>query len=78
MTITDKDITGKEYYKGNRVFMYGMRLRPFSIGCQPMNGLIRVKDDKTGKYHDILVYNMPLEDRELEDYELDYMGERVE
>lgn len=78
MIITDKDITGKEYYKGNRVFMYGMRLRPFSIGCQPMNGLIRAEDDKTGKYHNILVYNMPLEDRELEDYELDYLRERVE
>lgn len=78
MVIIDKDITGKEYYMGNRVFMYGMRLRPFSIGCQPMNGLIRAEDDKTGKYHDILVYNMPLNDHEQEKYELDYLGERTE
>ena len=78
MIIIDKDITGKEYYRGNKVFMYGMRLRPFSIGCQPMNGLIRREDDKTGKYHDVLVYNRPLDDHEREDYELDYLGERVE
>ena len=55
--------------------MYGMRLRPFSIGCQPMNGLIRVEEDKAGKYHNILVYAMPLNDHELEEYELDYLGE---
>ena len=43
-----------------------------------MNGLIRSEDDKTGKYHDVLVYNRPLDDHEREDYELDYLGERVE
>lgn len=67
-----KDITG------NRVFMYGMRLRPFSIGCQPMEGLIRAEDDKTGKYWNILYYAEPMNDHELEAYELDYLGERVE
>ena len=61
--------------KENRMFMYGMRLRPFSIGCQPMYGLIRVEEDKTGIYHNILVYGMPLSDHEQEEYELDYLGE---
>lgn len=28
---------------------YGMRLRGFSIGCQPMSGFIRQEDDPTGK-----------------------------
>ena len=60
------------------MFMYGMRLRPFSIGCQPMNGLIRVEEDKAGKYHNILVYDMPLNDHEQEEYELDYLGESEE
>ena len=60
------------------MFMYGMRLRPFSIGCQPMNGLIRAEDDKTGKYWNILIYGMPLNDHEQEEYELDYLGERTE
>ena len=58
------------------MFMYGMRLRPFSIGCQPMNGLIQVEDDKTGKYWNILIYANPLNDHEQEVYELDYLGER--
>ena len=53
---------------------YGMRLRGFSIGCQPMDGLIRREDDIVGKYHDILVYDRPLTEGERINYELDYLG----
>lgn len=56
-------------------YRYGMRLRGFSPGCQPMKGLLRREDGEdygTMKwYYDILVYNRPLTDRELRDYELD-------
>ena len=53
---------------------YGMRLRGFSIGCQPMNGLYRVEDgDK--KYWSYLLYTRRLTGKELEEYELDYLGE---
>ena len=55
-------------------YKYGMRLRGFSIGCQPMDGFIERKDDTTGKYHDILIYNRPLKNEELKAYELDYIG----
>ena len=54
-------------------YRYGMRLRGFSIGCQPMNGLDRREDDPTGRYHDILVYKRELTEQELDDYELDYI-----
>lgn len=54
-------------------YRYGMRLRGFSIGCQPINGFIRREDDVTGKYHDIIVYDRKLNNAELEDYELDYI-----
>ena len=57
------------------MYRYGMRLRGFSIGCQPMTGLIRREDDPTGKYHDVLVYDRQLTDQELKGYELDYLGE---
>jgi hypothetical protein len=57
------------------MYRYGMRLRGFSIGCQPMSGLVRREDDTTGRYHDVLVYDRQLTDQELEDYELDYLGE---
>ena len=53
------------------MYVYGMRLRGFSIGCQPMDGLIERRDDPTGRYHDLLVYDRPLTPKELEDYELD-------
>ena len=52
-------------------YRYGMRLRGFSLGCQPMAGFIRREDDETGKYHDIIVYGRKLSEQELRQYELD-------
>lgn len=52
---------------------YGMRLRGYSPGCQPMDGLVEVMDDK--RYWNILIYNRKLTDQEVSDYELDYLGE---
>lgn len=56
------------------LYKYGMRLRGFSIGCQPMNGFVKRQDDTTDKYYDILIYNRPLKNDELKAYELDYLG----
>lgn len=58
-----------------KFYFYGMRLRGFSIGCQPMKGIVERQDDKTGRYHDILVYSRPLSGGEVRDYELDFLGE---
>lgn len=58
----------KEKYK------YGMRLRGFSIGCQPMKGLVERVDDPRGRYHDILIYDRMLTGDEVADYELTYLG----
>ena len=55
------------------MYLYGMRLRGFSIGCQPMNGLIERYDDNSGKYHDILTYDRPLTEDEKTAYELDFI-----
>lgn len=57
------------------MYKYGMRLRGFSIGCQPKDGFCDREDDLTGKYYDILLYSRKLSDKELEDYELDFMWE---
>ena len=56
------------------MFLYGMRLRGFSPGCQPKDGLVERQDDVTGKYHDILVYNRELTEDELKNFELDFIG----
>lgn len=53
---------------------YGMRLRGFSLGCQPMLGLIERQDDPTGRYHDILLYDRRLTCTEEYEYELDEIG----
>lgn len=56
-------------------YRYGMRLRGFSIGCQPKGGLIAREDDVSGRYYDILVYDRKLTEAELNEYELDYINE---
>lgn len=55
-------------------FAYGMRARGFSIGCQPMKGWESRIDDSSCRYYDIVVYNRQLTEREVSDYELDYLG----
>jgi hypothetical protein len=57
------------------VYTYGMRLRGFSPGCQPKDGLIERRDDKSGLYYDVLVYERELTAKELDYYELDFLGE---
>lgn len=52
-------------------YRYGMRLRGFSPGCQPMRGLVERVDDPTGRYHDVLIYDRELTEQEVRDYELD-------
>ena len=51
-------------------YKYGMRLRGYSIGCQPMEGLIRVEEDESKKYWNILAYNRELTEKEINDYDL--------
>ena len=58
-------------------YLYGMRNRGFSIGCQPMEGLVERQDDTSGFYHDILVYDRELTQKEREDYELDRIFEVI-
>ena len=55
-------------------YKYGMRLRGYSIGCQPMDGFIERVDDPKGIYHDIIVYDRMLTGEEVADYELTYLG----
>lgn len=57
----------------SKEYFYGMRLRGFSIGAQPIKGLIKREDSSSGRYHDILVYDRKLTEKELTDYELDYL-----
>jgi hypothetical protein len=43
-----------------------------------MNGLERAEDDPTGKYWGYLFYNRKLDEAEMSDYSLDYIGEGEE
>lgn len=53
------------------MFKYGMLYRGFSPACQPMKGLIERRDDTSGKYFDILVYDRKLTENEVKNYELE-------
>lgn len=56
------------------MYVYGMRLRGFSPGCQPMKGLVGTMEGNK-KYHCVLIYNRELTDEEVRDYELDRIPE---
>ena len=58
---------------GNIYYYYGMRLRGFSIGCQPKEGFVERMDDPKGEYWDILKYSRKLSDFEKEAYSLDFL-----
>ena len=60
-----------------KTYKYGMRLRGFSVGCQPMHGLVDHMDDPSGRFWNILVYNRELTEREIKDYELEAINEET-
>lgn len=69
--------------KFKNYYIYGMKARPFSIGCQPMEGLMASDafnflkidiDEVNMKFHDTLLYDRKLTEKELYDYELEFIG----
>ena len=57
------------------MFVYGMKLRGFDLGNQPMAGLVEHRPDPTGKYWDIVCYTYMLSGEEMRQYDLAYIGE---
>ena len=57
-----------------KVYKYGMRLRGFAPMGQPMSGLISAQDGDR-EYYSYLYYERKLTDKEIKEYELDYLGE---
>lgn len=55
-------------------YVYGMRLRGFSPGCQPKDGFVERRDDANGRYWDMLVYSKKLSQKDERNYDLDYIG----
>lgn len=55
----------------NKSYKYGMRLRGFSIGSQPLKGLVDATEDPDGKYYNILTYDRELDKEEISQYGLD-------
>ena len=60
---------------GNKKYLYGMRLRPFGIACQPKEGFIERRDDPSNLFWDIIVYNRKLTNKEVYDFDLQFIGE---
>lgn len=62
-----------------KTYKYGMKLRGFSPGAQPMKGLKMACEPSlernSGKYYSILYYNHRLSQRDEKAFELDYLGE---
>lgn len=59
-------------------YLYGMRLRGYAPGCQPKEGLLNIyygSQYGTRVYHNLISYNRPLTEKEMQDYELDFINE---
>ena len=57
-------------------YVYGMRLRPFSMGCQPKQGLVGVCTNPKGrKYWSMIIYDRPLTEAEMDIYDLDFLNQ---
>lgn len=75
-----KAIDGRINTEVKKGYKYGMRLRGFAPGCQPMDGFVRAEEgkcmgDSRRRYHNILFYNRKLTEDEIRDYELDDLNE---
>jgi len=57
------------------MFVYGMKSRGFSPGCQPMAGLVERRDDPSGKYYDLLCYTYSLSADDMWQYDLVFVRE---
>lgn len=66
-----------------RFYAYGMRLRPYGMGCQPKGAILYYDGEtidpaeKSGiyeKYWSIILYAEPLTDEQIAAYELDFLG----
>ena len=58
----------------NKKYLYGMRLRPLGIACQPKEGFVERRDDSSNLFWDIIVYNKELSNKEVDDYDLKFLG----
>lgn len=52
------------------IYKYGMKYRPFSIGCQPLENLIEAQEDPTNKFYNILLYSEALTPEQIKSYQL--------
>ena len=58
------------------LYVYGMRLRGFSPGAQPTEGLVDTETDPLDDYWNILIYNRRLTKKECDEYDLDWLYNR--
>lgn len=66
-----KDAIRAAIKPGKAVYCYGMRLRYFSPGCQPKDGLLGGIDSPDRRWYNVICYSRPLTEKEIRDYELD-------
>ena len=60
------------------VYLYGMKSGEFAPGNYPESDFIERQDDIIfDEYKAILIYARPLKQKEREEYQLDYLGDRV-
>lgn len=63
------------FKRRDKMYKYGYRLRPPALGTQP-KGFVEIEDDiGTDEYWGYVVYSRKLTEKEMDQYDLDYLGE---
>lgn len=60
-----------------QAYKYGMRLRPYDIGCQPKDGFVCVAEGGAAdgnRYHSFVYYISKLDRETAAHYDLEYLG----
>lgn len=61
------------------VYKYGLRLRPYCMGCQPKDGFVCVGEGGTihgRRYHNFVYYINMIDEETAAQYDLDYLGSK--
>ena len=77
MQVYETNENGEMDYKGNVIFIYGMKLEMLSKQVATLKGFMRFENNRR-IYPEIVVFNRRLTNEEISRYELIPIGEKIE
>lgn len=77
MQVYETNEDGEVDYKGDVIFIYGMKLKMLTCEVTTLKGFVRFENNRR-IYPEIVVFNRRLTNEEISRYELIPIGEKIE